>query len=192
MFLGAILLVVCTVFATMAYLTSQDAVNNTFTVGKVNITLDETDVDLYGAKDSENRVKENAYKLIPGHEYVKDPTVHVAADSEKCYVFVVVTNGIADFEVAEGENKTLAEQITAVNGWTSLPGEDGVYYKVVDDTDAVQDLVVFNKLYIATDADFGEDPVDPVSVKALAIQYDGFDGDVDGAYAAVVAAATNP
>lgn len=46
--LCAVLLVVTTVFATMAYLTSQDSVNNTFTVGKVEITLDEAQVNDYG------------------------------------------------------------------------------------------------------------------------------------------------
>ncbi len=189
--LAAILLVVTTVFATVAFLTSQDAVTNTFTVGKVKITLDETDVDSYGAKDSENRVKENAYKLIPGHEYIKDPTVHVAAESEKSYVFVVVTNGVAAFEVAEGEGKTLAEQIAA-KGWTAHPSQAGVYYKVVEDTDAVQDLPVFDKLYIASDADFGATENATVSVKALAIQYDGFEDNVAGAYDAVVAAYTQP
>ena len=43
--LCAILLVVTSVFGTMAYLTSQADVSNTFSVGKVNITMDETDVD---------------------------------------------------------------------------------------------------------------------------------------------------
>ena len=36
---------------TLAYLTSTAEVKNTFTVGKVAIDMDETDVDLYGKKD---------------------------------------------------------------------------------------------------------------------------------------------
>ena len=56
--LCAVLLVVTTVFATMAYLTSQDSVNNTFTVGKVEITLDEAQVNDYGVPtDPAARVK---------------------------------------------------------------------------------------------------------------------------------------
>ena len=39
--LCAVLLVAATIFGTMAYLTSTDTVTNTFTVGKVNIKLDE-------------------------------------------------------------------------------------------------------------------------------------------------------
>ena len=43
--LCAVLLVSISVMGTMAYLTSQDSVKNTFTVGNVKITLDELDVD---------------------------------------------------------------------------------------------------------------------------------------------------
>ena len=80
--LCTVLLVTASVLGTMAYLTSQDQVVNTFTVGNVAITLDETDVDVNGDKDSEDRVKANEYKLLPGHTYTKDPIVHVHADSD--------------------------------------------------------------------------------------------------------------
>ena len=43
--LCAVMLVVGSVAGTMAYLTSNDSVTNTFTVGNVVITLDETNVD---------------------------------------------------------------------------------------------------------------------------------------------------
>ena len=46
--LCAVLLVTASVLGTMAYLTSTDQVVNTFTVGKVAITLDEAQVDLDG------------------------------------------------------------------------------------------------------------------------------------------------
>ncbi len=90
--LCALVLLVGSVFGTMAYLTDTEEAINTFTVGKVDITLDEADVDVYGEKVSpENRVKENTYKLIPGHTYVKDPTVTVIADSEPSYIRMIVT-----------------------------------------------------------------------------------------------------
>ena len=66
----AVLLVCISVGATVAYLTSVDSVTNTFTVGKVAITLDEAKVTEYGvAVEGAARVKANTYKLIPGHEY---------------------------------------------------------------------------------------------------------------------------
>lgn len=91
MTLCAIILVVATVFGTMAYLTSTDEVVNTFTVGNVAIKLDEAKVDANGAAVSGARVKANEYKLMPGHTYTKDPTVTVVEGSEESYVRMKVT-----------------------------------------------------------------------------------------------------
>lgn len=94
MTLCAIILVVATVFGTMAYLTSTDEVVNTFTVGNVAIKLDEAKVGTDGKAltgADATRVKENSYKLLPGHVYDKDPTVTVLAGSEESYVRMKVT-----------------------------------------------------------------------------------------------------
>lgn len=88
----ALLLVAASVFGTMAYLTSTDTVTNTFTVGKVKITLDEAKVNTDGTPVANaERVKANEYKLLPGHTYTKDPTVTVEAGSESSYVKMTVT-----------------------------------------------------------------------------------------------------
>lgn len=89
--MAAVLLVTATVFGTMAYLTSKDTVTNTFTVGKVQITLDEAPVNTAGEVQTGERVKENTYKLMPGHTYAKDPTVTVKAGSEESYIRMLVT-----------------------------------------------------------------------------------------------------
>ena len=90
--LCAVLLVAASVLGTMAYLTSQDQVVNTFTVGSVKITLDEAmanpDGSLVGDAD---RVKANSYKLLPGHTYNKDPMVTVLKGSEASYIKMTVT-----------------------------------------------------------------------------------------------------
>lgn len=187
----AVLLVSVTIVGTVAYLTSDDAVTNTFTVGNVVITMDETDVDTSGVKDSETRVKTNTYKLLPGHTYTKDPVVHVTADSEKCYVFVQVINGISKVEA----DTKIAAQIEA-NGWTKLDnaGVDGdVYYKVSDNTGVVRDLPVFNTVSIKGDVDHDELAAitnKKVVVNAYAIQYDGF-ADAAAAWTAGNASAAN-
>ena len=85
--LCAVLLVAASVLGTMAYLTSTDTVTNTFTVGKVEIKLDETDV----TSPAGPRVQANSYKLMPGTTYTKDPTVTVKAGSEESYVRMKVT-----------------------------------------------------------------------------------------------------
>lgn len=90
--LCAVLLVVASVMGTMAYLTSSDTVTNTFTVGNVQITLDEAAVNLDGTPiEGAARVKQNSYKLLPGLTYTKDPTVTVKAGSELSYVKMTVT-----------------------------------------------------------------------------------------------------
>ena len=89
---GAVALVGVSVMGTMAYLTSADTVVNTFTVGNVQIKLDEakanTDGTLVAGAD---RVKANSYKLLPGHTYNKDPMVTVEKGSESSYVKMTVT-----------------------------------------------------------------------------------------------------
>ena len=90
--LCAVLLVAATIFGTMAYLTSTDTVTNTFTVGKVNIKLDEAKANPDGSLvEGADRVKANSYKLLPGHIYSKDPMVTVLSGSESSYVKMTVT-----------------------------------------------------------------------------------------------------
>ena len=175
--LCAVLLVAASVLGTMAYLTSTDKVENTFTVGSVAITLDEADVDVNGTpiKDAA-RVKENTYKLMPGHTYTKDPTVHVAAGSENSWIFVKVEDGIFEYE---DNSSTIFDQIHT-NGWEALNGAANVFYKEYTKSDTVTDLAVFGALNIANEADkvegWGEDLADAkVTVTAYAVQKDGFD-----------------
>lgn len=93
MMLLALVLVACvSIGGTLAFLTSADTVTNTFTIGKVAITLDEAKVDANGeAIDPAERVQSNSYRLKAGKSYDKDPTVTVTAGSEDCYVRVFVT-----------------------------------------------------------------------------------------------------
>jgi len=179
----AVVLVCCiTVVGTLAYLTSVTGeVTNTFTVGKVAITLDEAKTNEYGETVDANgnkvalaaapRVQANTYKLLPGHNYTKDPTVHVQPDSEACYVFVYVNDGIADIE----DETTVAAQIAA-KGWTALDGVDGVYWKAQDaiasDADPV-DLIVFETFTIKGDAAVANYTEAKIVVKAYAVQQDG-------------------
>lgn len=181
--LCAVLLVTASVLGTMAYLTSTDAVENTFTVGSVAITLDELDVKPDGTKETDARVDANEYKLMPGHEYIKDPTVHVADNSEDSWIFVKVENGIADIEAASktsmadgAEYATIAEQMIT-NGWSLVLGTDNVYaYKEI--VSAGDDVVVFDEFMISGSAeadDLAGYDTAKISVTAYAVQADGFD-----------------
>ncbi len=186
----AVLLVSLSVGATLAYLTSKTSeVKNTFTVGKVEITLDEQMVDLYGDKanviineetgeetrvpneESDERGLKNTYKLLPGHNYIKDPTIHVTLGSEECYLFVKIVDEI----VAIQETKTVATQM-AEKGWVALPGVDNVYYynQVVDARTEAKDVIVFEEFTIKGDADVAAYNGKTITVQAYAVQKDGF------------------
>lgn len=108
--LCAVLLIAASVLGTMAYLTSTDTVTNTFTIGKVEITLDETDV----TNPNGPRVKANSYKLMPGTTYTKDPTVTVKAGSEESYVRMKVTFNNAKEIIALCTDPEYADEVTGV------------------------------------------------------------------------------
>lgn len=178
--LCAALLVFASVMGTLAWLTdnSEQAVN-TFTVGKVEISLNETDVDLYGKKDGNTPVIQNTYKLIPGNEYIKDPTVHVMAGSEPSWIFVEVVDEIAEIQDA----RTVKAQILA-KGWTELDGVAGVYYKAnVDAREAQVDLPVFENFTIKSDANVAAYDGKTIKIKAYAVQAEASDN-AAGAWAA--------
>lgn len=90
--LCAVLLVTASVLGTMAFLTSDDEVVNTFSVGSVAIKLDEAKANADGTLvEGAERVKANSYKLLPGHTYNKDPMVTVLNGSEPSYIKMTVT-----------------------------------------------------------------------------------------------------
>lgn len=185
---SAALLVCVTVGATVAYLTSTDEVVNTFTVGNVAITLDEVDTDVYGAKaqkvtnpedgtvtkvpvkegEDPTRGTGNVYKLIPGHEYTKDPTVHVTAGSEDCWLFVKVVNGISAIEA----DTKIADQMDN-NGWTPVEEGSNVYaYK--DKVSAGDNVTVFSSFTIDDEANVSTYSTATITITAYAVQADGF------------------
>lgn len=73
------LLAVGIIGGTLAYFTDNKTATNTFTSGKVAITLTETS---WNADDA---------KLIPGREIAKNPTIKVDTGSEDCWLVATVT-----------------------------------------------------------------------------------------------------
>ncbi len=90
--LCAVSIIAASTIGTLAYLTSQATVTNTFTVGQVKLTLDEAKVNSDGTPvNPAERVTSNSYHLIPGMSYTKDPTVTIQKGSEEAYVRMLVT-----------------------------------------------------------------------------------------------------
>lgn len=202
MTLCAIILVVATVFGTMAYLTSTDEVENTFTVGNVKITLDEAKVNTNGSPvEGADRVKANEYKLLPGHTYTKDPTIHVDAASEDCFIRakVTLTNAKEWIAIATKYADNKVENIIKGTDdniwWVSQPAVDETantvtytfVYKNESHTDELgkriwtstdsKDLVLFNEIAIPgglTNDELKSVGASKITVVAEAIQADGF------------------
>lgn len=173
--LSALLLVAVSVMGTIAYLTAtSEEVKNTFTVGSVDLTLDESKVDEYGEKvEGSERVLTNKYKLIPGRMYTKDPVVHVTLGSEPSFVFIKLVNELAAIEA----NTTISSQLTA-NGWTLVEGSSGVYQYSgsVDAREALVDLKIFETFTVASSVNaetLGSYNTAEINIKAYAIQAEG-------------------
>lgn len=170
------LLATAVIGTTLAYFTDETtAVTNTFTVGKVEITMDEARVDEDGVKQGAERTTTgNGYKLVPGHTYVKDPTIHVAEGSEPCYVFVKFENQLA---LCEDADASMISQMD-VKGWKQYK-ETNVYYKetAVDASTAAQDVVVFDNFTVKKDItaeDLKAYASKTVILTAYAVQAEGF------------------
>lgn len=196
----AILLVAASIMGTLAYLTdTTQAVKNTFSVGKVTITLDEAKINANGEPVDKNgkvvedvniaeRVTGNEYVMIPGHTYTKDPTIHVAEDSEKCYLFVTIDNGIASVE------NTIADQLTRTGTtetykWIKVDGYTNLYcYSYEDELGSKSPLKanpgsnarLFKTITIDEDATYAQlealqDAGAKIVINAYAVQMDGFE-----------------
>lgn len=154
--LALTLLVAGVVGGTLAWLTDQTAeVKNTFTVGDINIGLTETTAD---------------YKMVPGNTIAKDPTVTVQANSEACWLFVQVT---------KSENLDTFITYAIAEGWTALPGVDGVYYREVPASAADQTFSVLADNAVTVKGDVtkemltAKDFANPtLTFKAYAVQKD--------------------
>lgn len=139
---SVVVIVATSVLATVAYLTGTAAVSNVFTVGNVFITMDESKVKPDGTYLSgpSERGDTNTYNLVPGGEYIKDPVIHVAAGSQRSYLFITIKNDISSLAVNDDANKpTIAKQLEK-NGWAKLEHQDvGDVYVYVGNVDGAMD-----------------------------------------------------
>lgn len=126
----------CVVGGTIAWFTDKtEKVVNTFTIGNIDITLEESD----SKQDADGNANTNSYKMVPGWTISKDPKATVVNGSEDCYLFVKVTETGVSFTPA-GESAPMVYSFDdfltyeIAEGWEKL--EDGIYYKVFDSKDA--------------------------------------------------------
>ena len=126
--LAFVLVIGASVAGTLAWLTAQTpTVTNTFTSAELfsdngSFTLweheakDDDDDGVY-TLNSSNEVTSNSYRILPGVNIPKNPTVDVVGLEEHAYLYIKVTSTLP-----EG----LTYSIDSSN-WTALSGYDGVY-----------------------------------------------------------------
>lgn len=123
--LAAVTLVVCSVWATVAFLTASSGVSNVFTIGEVGIKMFESKVDEKGVPVTPTvEVDANSYHLSPNSTYTKDPTIRITSksDSDSMYLLVKSSNQIRAIEA--GNNgvdtaPTMRKQMEE-NGWVEF------------------------------------------------------------------------
>ena len=161
--LALMLVVGISVGGTIAWLTAKtDPVVNTFTVGDINITLEETTED---------------YKIVPGVDIDKDPVVTVLADSEACWLFVEIDE--ANWPTATEEDGTTRKvEYEVADGWTEL--KDGVYYREVNASEVDQEFAVLKDNQVTVSGTLTKAEVEALTTNptltftAYAIQKEGF------------------
>ncbi len=190
---------------TVAYFTDTDKSVNVFTVGDVDITLSETKVNQNGEVSEENeRVKENQYHLIPGHEYTKEPIITITAGSEEAHIRALITlTNYKELKEIFGNDFTLTDLISGLDENTWLFEKETInndntvtyeyrYYKTesgfVEEEEVSKDLTpIFNKVIIPgeiTNQEIAKLESFEITIIAEAIQDSGFNGNADAAWSA--------
>lgn len=169
------MLAIAVIGGTMAYFTDTDAQTNTFTAGKVGISLDEAIVAkdaagnlvATGSRTDETQTLQN-YHLFPAMKVTKDPTITVDNDSEDAYIAAVVTitgdiydligvPGYDNIDITKlASGGLMAKASTQVQGWNGLSmvyeTEDCVIYQDADKANNTWTLYIFMKAAQAANA----------------------------------------
>ena len=163
----AVLLVVGSVLTTMALLTATSKVSNTFTVGNVSITMDETKVTPDGKPAiPDEKTDANSYHLVPGQTYKKDPTIHIeSGEMDEMLLFVKSRNEIRTIEDGNngGSKPSMREQMIE-NGWVEfIRSEDGVEIVWVYGTREVLSGKITPEVVSSTDTQYKKGNINAVT-----------------------------
>lgn len=130
MIMATVMMVVCMVSGTLAWLTAtSDQVVNTFTTSNIKVELKET---------------KNNFKMVPGHDIAKDPKATVLTGSEECWLYVKL-------EKSTNFDSYLTYEMA--DGWTLVEGQANVYACKVEAKDIGKTYSVLknDKVTVKTD-----------------------------------------
>lgn len=186
-FLCVALVAIAIVGASLAYFTDTKTATNTFTMGNVQITLDETNVNGQGRTDK------NTYNTYPGAVVTKDPIVHNTG-SNAAYIratvkvegWVTTCKDCYKFDGTGGYANTLVDYLVVEDqlgaGWSvekamvDANGNDVTFVLRYDGVLAAgtNTIAMFQQVQIPAGLENGQ-TLGTITVTADAIQVDGFD-----------------
>ena len=150
--LALVLVAALAVGGTLAYFTDSDDASNTFTMGKVDINLQESNGP--DAEGNETWVEDGlSYtEVLPGDTQVKKARVTVAGDSADCYVMVNVAITTESTQLTE---QNIADLYTAIRNeidttkWTVTVNADKTLQCVYKEVAHANDVLsLFNQITI--------------------------------------------
>lgn len=122
----------CAISGTVAWLVADGGkVENTFTIGDINIEIAETGANS-GTKEYSS--------FVPGDKLAKDTKVTVKANSEACYLFIKITE--SNNSISGNESSEAAIQWAVRENWTRV-GTTNFWYQAVAEKSDSQDFYVF-------------------------------------------------
>lgn len=150
--------------STLAWFTdTTDPVVNTFTVGDIDIRLEED----AGGEDKE-------FKMIPGHNIEKDPIAWVCTGSETCYLFVELKEDLGNKWSTYSPTQTAGAYYAfsdllhyeIADGWEPLK------VKVVGENDEEVEQVVPGVYYrVVTKNSVADQPFDVIKDHTVSVDY---------------------
>lgn len=147
------LIVSLTIGGTLAWLTAQsDTLINTFTVGKITMTLDEAEI--IDGKPTGDRIDskknidtDNSYTIIPGATIDKDPTITIGEGSESCYVFAAIKTNLP-VDVTDPNQNVIKKwdigtgwEVVTSSSYTAKDGDTVTIYVFSDTTTKAPQVV---------------------------------------------------
>ena len=172
------LAVITAASVTVAWLTAEsNQVTNTFTYGEIALELWENPLDSNGNFDTsvKNETGLTFEKIVPGDVVKKNPTVTVKEGSEKCFVYVLVTNKL----ISDAEKPTAPVATLSINeNWEEVyTTGNSVLYRYTTDPQNPGDYLVFETVTFNTaltldDVVAMKDNINNIVIKAYAHQSD--------------------
>ncbi|MBP3649390.1 MAG: hypothetical protein J6K73_06365 [Clostridia bacterium] len=188
----AVLVTACVLLAggavggTLAWMIDQtDPVRNTFRIASMDVAVAEKPT-----ADGDSDPNTNTYTMLPGAAITKDPVVTLAANSEDTWLFV---------KLEKSANFDRFLSFSMADGWATLDGADGVYWRTTQKSDAEQTFGVIKDNTVTVKPDvtavmlnaLTESTRPTLAVTAYAVQKQSV-GTASDAWALVQSQSTNP